>query len=138
MPLIDSPSKEARQSNIEELIKAGHDPEQAVAIGYAHQRKMHKMSAGGEVAPPTQETTYDQDDGGHRNLVELNDDSNDVDMDDDSEDGMAEALAKGGPVQQMAPVATEQKQEISPVMGSGLSEDQKAAIMKKKKTRVFE
>jgi len=39
MPLEKSGSKEAREKNIEEMIKAGHDPKQAVAAGYANQRK---------------------------------------------------------------------------------------------------
>lgn len=48
MPLINKPSKAARQKNIEREIAAGKDPKQAVAIGYAVQRraaaKHHKPS----------------------------------------------------------------------------------------------
>lgn len=39
MPLIESGSDEARQKNIEEMIKAGHSPDQAAAAAYAIQRK---------------------------------------------------------------------------------------------------
>jgi hypothetical protein len=39
MPLIKSPSKTARNQNIKTEIAAGKPPKQAVAIGYAIQRK---------------------------------------------------------------------------------------------------
>jgi hypothetical protein len=39
MPLIKSGSKKAREANIKAEIKAGKPPKQAVAIGYAVQRK---------------------------------------------------------------------------------------------------
>ena len=39
MPLKKSKSKAARQANIEAEIAAGKDPKQAVAIGYAVQRR---------------------------------------------------------------------------------------------------
>lgn len=39
MPLEQSGSKEARERNIKREIAAGRDPKQAVAIGYAVQRK---------------------------------------------------------------------------------------------------
>lgn len=39
MPLIKSASKKAREANIRAEIAAGKDPKQAVAIGYAVQRK---------------------------------------------------------------------------------------------------
>lgn len=39
MPLINSPSNEAREKNIETEIAAGKDPKQAVAIGYSVQRR---------------------------------------------------------------------------------------------------
>lgn len=43
MPLIKSASKEARQTNIKEMIASGHKPDQAVAAAYSNQRKMqHK------------------------------------------------------------------------------------------------
>ena len=42
MPLNKSPSKEARQENIETEIAAGKDPKQAVAIGYSVQREAEK------------------------------------------------------------------------------------------------
>lgn len=38
MPLIKSSSNEARQTNIKEMIAAGHKPDQAVAASYANQR----------------------------------------------------------------------------------------------------
>jgi len=38
MPLIKSPSKEARQENIKAEIDAGRPIKQAVAIGYSVQR----------------------------------------------------------------------------------------------------
>lgn len=39
MPLKKGRSKKTRQENIEEMIKAGHPPKQAVAAAYAQQRK---------------------------------------------------------------------------------------------------
>jgi hypothetical protein len=39
MPLIKSPSKMARNQNIKTEIAAGKPPKQAVAIGYAIQRR---------------------------------------------------------------------------------------------------
>jgi hypothetical protein len=39
MPLVKSPSKAARNQNIKAEIAAGKPPKQAVAIGYAIQRK---------------------------------------------------------------------------------------------------
>jgi hypothetical protein len=39
MPLLKSPSKQARQANIKTEIAAGKPPKQAVAIGYAVQRR---------------------------------------------------------------------------------------------------
>jgi|WetSurMetagenome_2_1015567.scaffolds.fasta_scaffold289440_2 hypothetical protein len=47
MPLIKSHTDEAREKNIKEMIASGHDPEQAVAAGYANQRKYKKMAEGG-------------------------------------------------------------------------------------------
>lgn len=42
MPLIKSPSKKARQKNIETEISIGKNPSQAVAIGYSVQREAAK------------------------------------------------------------------------------------------------
>lgn len=42
MPLSSGKTKESRQKNIETEIKAGKDPKQAVAIGYAKQRENAK------------------------------------------------------------------------------------------------
>lgn len=42
MPLKKSSSKKARQSNIDEMIKAGHPPKQAVAAAYDNQRRAKK------------------------------------------------------------------------------------------------
>jgi len=42
MPLTKSPSKKARESNIKKEIAAGKPIKQAVAIGYAVQRKAKK------------------------------------------------------------------------------------------------
>ncbi|ABL96852.1 hypothetical protein BcepF1.121 [Burkholderia phage BcepF1] len=39
MPLSTGTSKAAREENIEREIAAGKDPKQAVAIGYAQQRR---------------------------------------------------------------------------------------------------
>ena len=41
MPLQSGYSKEVVQNNIRELIKAGHDPKQSVAIAYSNARKTH-------------------------------------------------------------------------------------------------
>jgi hypothetical protein len=42
MPLEKSPSKKARERNIQREISAGKDPKQAVAIGYSVQREAKK------------------------------------------------------------------------------------------------
>ena len=42
MPLQEGSSKEIIQNNIRELIKAGHDPKQSLAIAYSN---AHKTSA---------------------------------------------------------------------------------------------
>lgn len=42
MPLVIGPSKKAREENIRREIAAGRDPKQAVAIGYAEQRRAKK------------------------------------------------------------------------------------------------
>lgn len=39
MPLKKSASKQAREENIREMIKAGHPPKQAVAAAYDTQRR---------------------------------------------------------------------------------------------------
>jgi hypothetical protein len=44
MPLIKSPSKTARNRNIKTEIAAGKPPKQAVAIGYAIQRRAKAKS----------------------------------------------------------------------------------------------
>jgi hypothetical protein len=44
MPLSASPSKAARESNIQTEIAAGKDPKQAVAIGYSQQRKAKTLA----------------------------------------------------------------------------------------------
>ena len=44
MPLINSPSKTARNQNIKTEIAAGKPPKQAVAIGYAIQRRAKAKS----------------------------------------------------------------------------------------------
>jgi hypothetical protein len=44
MPLIKSPSKKAREKNIEIEIAAGKKPRQAVAIGYSVQKEAKKSS----------------------------------------------------------------------------------------------
>jgi len=45
MPLRASSSKAAREANIKTEIAAGKDPKQAVAIGYAVQRR-NRLGAG--------------------------------------------------------------------------------------------
>jgi hypothetical protein len=42
MPLKRGASKKTREDNIEEMIKAGHPPKQAVAAAYDQQRKAKK------------------------------------------------------------------------------------------------
>jgi len=43
MPLIKSGTDEAREKNIETLIKEGKDPDQAAAIAYDIQRRHKNM-----------------------------------------------------------------------------------------------
>lgn len=45
MPLKQGASNETRQENIEEMIKAGHDPDQAVAASYRQQRQARAKKA---------------------------------------------------------------------------------------------
>jgi hypothetical protein len=47
MPLKKSASKQARQENIEEMIRAGHPIKQSVAAGYANQRAVAGKKRGG-------------------------------------------------------------------------------------------
>lgn len=46
MPLVKSGSNRARQENIKREIEAGKPPRQAVAIGYAQQRRSRKGGGG--------------------------------------------------------------------------------------------
>ena len=46
MPLQSGFSKEVIQNNIRELIKAGHDPKQSMAIAYQNARKAHGVDGG--------------------------------------------------------------------------------------------
>jgi len=74
MPLIKSHTDEARQKNIQEMIDAGHDPKQAVAAGYAMQRKYKKMYEGGHVLDDYDEdASSDMDQEADRSLGELRD-----------------------------------------------------------------
>jgi hypothetical protein len=45
MPLISGSSKEVIQKNIAEMVKAGHDPKQAVAAAYQNARKSNGVDA---------------------------------------------------------------------------------------------
>lgn len=64
MPLMNGKSRMVISKNIKEMIKAGHDPKQAVAASLSHARKM--MSEGGMV-------DYDDDlDAGTNNSQEAN------------------------------------------------------------------
>lgn len=49
MPLIRSGSAKARQENIKREIAAGKPPKQAVAIGYAVQRRSRKHSLADDI-----------------------------------------------------------------------------------------
>jgi ribosomal protein L12E/L44/L45/RPP1/RPP2 len=49
MPLKPGKSKETIQQNIDEMIAAGHKPDEAVAAAYSSARKTSPMSDGGEV-----------------------------------------------------------------------------------------
>jgi hypothetical protein len=42
MPLKRGSSKKTRETNIREMIKAGHSPQQAVAASYREQRESKK------------------------------------------------------------------------------------------------
>lgn len=46
MPLTPGTSKQVRERNIKEMIASGHPPEQAVAAGYAEQKKSRKTKKG--------------------------------------------------------------------------------------------
>jgi hypothetical protein len=47
MPLIKNATKKAREANIASEIAAGKPPKQAVAIGYAVQRRAKRAKRGG-------------------------------------------------------------------------------------------
>lgn len=51
MPLKKSGSSEALRSNIQEMIKSGYKPKQAIAASLTNQRKYKKMYEGGMVPP---------------------------------------------------------------------------------------
>ena len=51
MPLIKSPSDEARQKNIAEMIHSGHPINQAVAAGYSNQREAQRHTHHEREAP---------------------------------------------------------------------------------------
>ena len=51
MPLIKSASDEARSENIAEMIKAGHEPKQAMAASYANQREAQRHTHHERQAP---------------------------------------------------------------------------------------
>lgn len=56
MPLQKGHSSEVVSKNIKELVKAGHDPKQAVAIALATKRKYKKMADGGMVEDEMEES----------------------------------------------------------------------------------
>lgn len=70
MPLVKSSSKAAREKNIETEIAAGKKPKQAVAIGYAVQRraaggkKSKKAAPKGKPAPKSHRASMDRMMGG--------------------------------------------------------------------------
>jgi len=58
MPLQAGYSKETIQNNIRELIKAGHDPKQSMAIAYSNARKTHGVD---EEITETEEKSHKRD-----------------------------------------------------------------------------
>ena len=63
MPLKSGYSKEVIQENIRELIKAGHAPDQSVAIAYSNARKSHGVDDQNELnAESRSELTKDSED----------------------------------------------------------------------------
>lgn len=66
MPLKKGKSHEVISSNIKELVKAGHDPKQAVAIALSESRK--HMSEGGLAEPETSDMGPEDY---SRNIVQL-------------------------------------------------------------------
>lgn len=55
MPLKNGHSHEVISGNVRELVKAGHEPKQAVAIALSSARKSKKMAMGGSVMDETEE-----------------------------------------------------------------------------------
>ena len=55
MPLQEGSSKEVIQNNIRELIKAGHDPKQSLAIAYQNARKASAVDSGDHERDLTEE-----------------------------------------------------------------------------------
>ena len=55
MPLQEGSSKEIIQNNIRELIKAGHDPKQSMAIAYQNARKASAVDSGDHERDLTEE-----------------------------------------------------------------------------------
>lgn len=148
MPLIKSHTDEAREKNIDEMIRAGHEPEQAVAASYANQRKYKKMAEGGEVG----EMDTIEHDPNPRNIVELNEDAevNRMEPDEGVDDNhlLAKALAHkednyadGGFVEEDPSVdedlAEPEEVRENETMDKALSEEQRIAIMNAKKKRNF-
>lgn len=55
MPLKNGHDPKTVSANVRELVRAGHDPKQAVAIALSSARKSKKMAQGGEVMDATEE-----------------------------------------------------------------------------------
>lgn len=133
MPLINSHTDEAREKNIKEMIDAGHDPKQAVAAGYAHQRKMKKMAEGGRVE---EEKIEDETSDPHRGLFELQESSepNGEDLSEEPEyDKMVahalkseQSLSTGGDVE-----------EEEPTPDDKYAEEARNALQKRKKLKII-
>lgn len=74
MPMRKSHTDEDREANIQEMVAAGHDPDQAVAAAYANQKKYKKMADGGIVTNDYDEdASSDMDQEADRSVNELQD-----------------------------------------------------------------
>jgi hypothetical protein len=139
MPLIKSHTDEAREKNIKEMIAAGHDPKQAVAAGYANQRKYKKMAEGGMVAhndPSEQDKIIGETSDPHDGLYDMMDDSHreqQLDEVPEKSGSLAEALhGRDNPSNGHVDSDIDEEETVN-MPESHFAEMAKMAILKKKK-----
>jgi hypothetical protein len=132
-------SPEVVHSNIKELVRAGHDPKQAIAIALANSRKSKMMAEGGMV---------DDDNDMPRDLYEINEAAVEPPEDISNPEEIAEnfdmtKMAMGGMVQPMTsdePMGAKPTESMPAMDGDKMpmvSKEAMEALMRKKKNRRY-